>query len=276
MSKRWLLESELALRAASSSAEMIEERWSQDLAFKTKGSLRDIVTELDIDTERHIRGILETCGYPVIGEETYADSGIKIDLNGCTWFVDPIDGTTNLISSLPFYATSVGLVSGSTFSVGAVAMPALKEIFFTIAGRGAFMNSKTLKVSPSNLESSLIAAGFSGNYPDADKRRQEYELFGILNDNSRGCLRLGSAATNICYVACGRLKAAYAISNKIWDVAAGLAIALQAGCRVYVEWRAETAEINYVVGAPGVAEAIIEFGQLKKLASLKPVYLKNV
>jgi myo-inositol-1(or 4)-monophosphatase len=267
---KWLDESELALKAASSSADMIEETQTEGIAITTKGSPRDIVTELDLAIEELIRNILKTSRYKIIGEETIKNEKISPSKNEPVWFIDPIDGTTNFISAIPYYSTSIGLVEDFKFHVGAVAMPALKEIFFTIGDQGSYRNGKLLKVHPSDLNNSLVAAGFSGNPGEGDKRQKEYELFGKVNDSSRGCLRLGSASVNICNVAAGRLGAAYAVSNKIWDIAGAIAVALQSGCKVYIE-RIDGTDVNYVVGAPGAADEIAEMINRKNLANLLPI-----
>lgn len=259
MNTKWLFESEIALKAISTSIAIIEENYVEDLTFKTKETSRDIVTTLDVAIEKHIKEILSTSGHRMIGEETVKNDKLNIAKNEPIWFIDPLDGTTNFISSLPFYAISVGLVADCKFLVGSVVIPALKEIFFTMGNQGSFINGKALKkVPPVDLEKALIAAGFSGKIYDSRKRKQEYDFFGMLNDRSRGCLRLGSSATNICYVAAGRLQAAYGICSKIWDVAGALATALQAGCNVYLQWSQETTQVNYVVGAPGVSDEIAE------------------
>jgi len=269
MSAKWFLEADLALKAISTSVDIIEEKHTEHLAFQTKGTNRDIVTELDIVIEKHIKEILSTSKYQIIGEETSKNGNLNIIPNEPTWFIDPIDGTSNFISSIPFYAISVGLATDSEFLVGAVVAPALKEIFFTMGDRGSFRNGKILKVCPADLKNSLIAVGFSGSYSNEIKRKQEYEFFGTLNDESRGCLRLGSASINICYVAAGCLQSAYGISNKIWDVAGAIAVALQAGCKVYIDWTRGTHQISYVVGADGVADKIAEMLCEKKLANLR-------
>ena len=268
MSTKWLFESSLALKSASTSAGLIEERCAECLTFQTKGTSRDIVTELDIIIEKHIKEILGTSKYQIIGEETSKNGDLNIISNEPVWFIDPIDGTANFISSIPFYAVSVGLAAGSEFLVGAVVAPALKEIFFTMGNGGSFMNGKILKVCSADLKDSLIAAGFSGSYSNEVERKQEYNFFGTLNDNSRGCLRLGSASVNICYVAAGRLQSSYGIANKIWDVAGAIAVAMQAGCKVYIDRIKGTHQISYAVGAGGVTDKIAEMLGEKKIANL--------
>jgi myo-inositol-1(or 4)-monophosphatase len=97
----------------------------------------------------------------------------------------------------------------------------------------------------------------------------EYELFGQLNDSTRGMLRTGSASINICYVAAGRLQSAYGINNRIWDVAGPLAIAQKAGADIYIEVRDNPSYVNYVAGVPGVADKIAKLLKEKDLADVK-------
>jgi myo-inositol-1(or 4)-monophosphatase len=267
---KWLKESELALKAVSSSADMLEETQIEGIAIRTKGNPRDIVTEIDVALEELIRNVLRSSGHHIIGEETFKDKMADVPANGPVWFIDPIDGTANFISAIPYYSTCVGLVEKSKFLVGAVAIPAFKEIYFTIGDEGSFRNGTALKVGASDLSSSLVVAGFSGSPDDAGIRKKEYELFGKINDSSRGCLRLGSASVNICNVTAGKLGAAYALSNKIWDVAGAIAVAMQSGCRVYLE-RKGPVNINYVVGAPGAADEIAEQLCKMKLADLERI-----
>lgn len=267
----WLNESELALKAVSTSADMIEETHTEGLAVSTKSSHRDLVTELDVAIEQHIKKILSDSKHRIVGEESTKGDVLDLPAHGPVWMVDPIDGTTNFISSIPFYSTSVGLVEGSKFLVGAVAMPALKEIYFTMGDEGAYKNGKRLRLSPSELKSSLVVASFSGTHSGDEKRRLEYKFFGEVNDSSRGCLRLGSASVNICYVASGRLQAAYGIANRIWDVAGAISVAQRAGAKVYYERMDGSSKVNFAVGCPGAIDEIA--GMLKKagLADLKPV-----
>ena len=249
-------------------AQIIDDLLLVDGSVRVKESRRDVTTRLDTIIEANIKRILKPSGHPIVGEETSSNDFKKSRPDGFTWFVDPIDGTANFISSVPFYAISVGLVSKNKFLIGAVALPEQKEIFFTFGKRGAYLNGKGLKVRTSSIEDALLAASFSGGFDALDERKKEYELFGKFNDMGRGCLRIGSAAVNICYVAKGRLQGAYGISAKVWDVAGALAVASQAGCKVYLEWKG-TNKINYVVGVEGVAEKIAKGVMEAKLADLK-------
>ncbi len=265
---KWQAESELALKAVTTSTDIIEQT-TKDFTVTVKESNRDLVTELDLAIEKNIREILQPSGHTMIGEETSIGNSLSIGKSEKAWLIDPIDGTTNMISSLPFYSISVGLVHHIRFVVGSVIIPAQKELFFTMGDSGSFLNEKALRIGAADLQNSLIAAAFSSKASNETMRAKEYELFGHLNDNSRGCLRLGSASINICYVAAGRFQSAYGLANKLWDVAGAIAIAAQAGCRVYTEWVKGTNLINYVIGAEGAADAIAEMLNAKKLACLK-------
>ncbi|MBN1354486.1 MAG: hypothetical protein JW994_07440, partial [Candidatus Omnitrophica bacterium] len=154
---------------------------------------------------------------------------------------------------------------------GALAMPVQKEVFFTMGEEGSFVNGTRLNVTPTSIKDSLIACGFSEGYADKDSRRREYENFGRVNDMSRGCMRTGSAATNISYVAAGRFQAAYGIDNKMWDVAGAIAVALGAGCSVYTDRKERSFNVSYVVGAPGVSEELVKIVHSGKLAELQPL-----
>ncbi|MCX5706419.1 MAG: hypothetical protein NTW13_01925 [Candidatus Omnitrophica bacterium] len=267
----FLFESELALKALSSGVELFEERYAEGFSVHTKGDRRDIVTELDLLIEKRIRDILKPSGYRIIGEEGTKNDSIAVPSNKLVWFVDPIDGTVNLAHTVPFYSISIGLVKNSSFVSGAVALPALKEIFFTMGNLGAYRNGSILSVARAELKESLVAVSFSSDSGNMRKRETEYKVFGIINDTSRGCLRLGSASVNICYAAAGRLQSVYGVANKIWDVAGSIAVALCAGCRVYIEWEKCSTRINFVVGAPGVADTIAEIVNKNKLAHLRLV-----
>jgi len=268
MKKKWIPESELALKAISESVEIIQENSNTNNYFiESKGSYRDIVTHVDVLVEKRIKSVLNVTGYKIIGEETA--NRITDDVFSCgpTWVIDPIDGTANFVSSIPFYSTSVGLMEKEEFILGAVVVPEFKELFFTIGSDNAYLNGRLLNSGNASMKNSLIAANFSGKAYTPEKRQIDYELFGTINDHSRGCLRLGSAAINICYVAAGKLQATYGIANKIWDVVGAIAIARCAGCEIYFEHISNTHMVNYVVGSHGVADEIAEIVQSKQLAN---------
>ncbi|MBN1354036.1 MAG: hypothetical protein JW994_05175, partial [Candidatus Omnitrophica bacterium] len=112
MKKKWISESELAIRAVSKAAKLMEEKGTKYLTPRMKSSPRSIFTDLDVLIEKCITEVLKPSGYPIIGEETSKDKGADSKSRGPVWYVDPIDGTANIVSSIPFYAISVGLFFG--------------------------------------------------------------------------------------------------------------------------------------------------------------------
>ena len=206
MSFKWVKEAELALKSVSAAADIIETQYKNMSGFRTKESPRDIVTELDVAIENFLVKELSVSGYHIIGEETTIDDDIGPYLNQPVWYLDPIDGTVNFISSVPFYGISAGLGVGFDFVAGTVILPALREIYFISDIGTSFMNGKLLRPDSADLKNSLLTMGFSGTAQYGPPRKKQYETFGYLNDNSRGCLRTGSAAINICYAASGKVS----------------------------------------------------------------------
>lgn len=144
------------------------------------------------------------------------------------WIIDPIDGTTNFIHGLPMYTISIGLEINGVTRMGVVLDVSREEAFHAIHGEPAFMNEKEIKVSNrSTLKESLLVTGFP--YKDEGKLTAWLELFRSLLQNSHGLRRLGSAALDLAYVACGRFEAFYEYGLNPWDVSGGAFIVQQAG-----------------------------------------------
>jgi myo-inositol-1(or 4)-monophosphatase len=147
------------------------------------------------------------------------------------WVIDPLDGTTNFIHGLPPYSISVALMDGLETVVGVVYELNMKECFYAWKGSPAFMDEKEIHVSPVNkVKDSLIATGFP--YYDFDKIDGYLDSLKYFLQNSHGARRLGSAAADLAYVACGRFEAFYEYSLQPWDVAAGAFILERAGGKV--------------------------------------------
>lgn len=147
------------------------------------------------------------------------------------WIIDPLDGTTNFIHGVPCYCVSIGLTRNDKLVLGVIYEPNLDELFYSWEGSKAYLNGKEISVTSTlTLENSLIATGFP--YYDYEKQDEYMNLFKDLMKNSRGLRRLGSAAVDLAYVACGRFDAFYEYSLHPWDVAAGSFIVQQAGGKV--------------------------------------------
>ncbi|MFN8790921.1 MAG: inositol monophosphatase family protein [Bdellovibrionales bacterium] len=249
----WEREAELALKSVSKTSEIL--MGGLDVSkIDLKGDHKDIVTEHDVLCEKIILDVLKDSPIQAISEESAPSPQSIHDLfESSCWLVDPIDGTTNFSSSMPLYASSVGLVVKGQFVVGAVSVPPQREIFFTYGNQGSFLNGKRMHIKDRALKSASIVASFSNSKTFKEVRQREYTLFGKVNESARTALRLGSAAVNICYTACGRLHGAYGFNAQLWDIAGGLAVASQAGCKIYTRIHPKSFTIDYIVGTPTVA-----------------------
>ncbi|MCX6181959.1 MAG: inositol monophosphatase family protein [Bacteroidetes bacterium] len=147
------------------------------------------------------------------------------------WIIDPLDGTTNFIHGLPIYAVSIALQEGEEIVLGVVYEVNLEECFYAWKESKAYLNGKEIHVSTAaKMEDSLIATGFP--YWDFGKMDAYLEILKDFTARTRGIRRLGSAATDLAYVAAGRFEAFYEYSLKPWDVAAGAFIVERAGGKV--------------------------------------------
>ncbi len=164
------------------------------------------------------------------------------------WIIDPLDGTTNFIHGLPCYAISIALMKNQEIVLGVVHEINLNECFYAWKGSKAYLNGKEINVSAiSKLSDSLIATGFP--YYDYQKLDEYMELFKHFMTHTHGLRRLGSAATDLAYVACGRFEGFYEYSLHPWDVAAGAFIVQQAGGKV-TDFKGEN---NFIFGKELVA-----------------------
>jgi len=147
------------------------------------------------------------------------------------WIIDPLDGTTNFIHGLPPFAVSIALIDDNELVLGVVYEITQDECFYAWKGSSAFMNGDEIHVSSAAVTSdALIATGFP--YSDMGNLENYVESMRYFMAHSHGLRRLGSAATDICYVAAGRFEAFYEQGLKPWDVAAGTIILRQAGGKV--------------------------------------------
>ncbi len=150
---------------------------------------------------------------------------------GWNWVIDPLDGTTNFIHGLPPFSISIALINNNRAVIGVVYEINLNECFYSWEGSNAYLNGKEIRVSDSFfIRDSLIATGFP--YTDFDRMKPFLATFEFFIQNSHGLRRLGSAAVDLAYVACGRFDAFYEYGLNPWDVAAGAFIVQQAGGKI--------------------------------------------
>lgn len=192
---------------------------------ESKG-LHDFVSYVDKQSEELIvaglQEILPEAGF--IAEEGTG----KANPGGLNWVIDPLDGTTNFIHGLPPYAISIALMNSEKVVLGVVYEVSFNECFYSWGNGKSYLNGNEIKVSEiSSVDESLIATGFP--YYDYNRIQQFLASMEHFMRFSHGLRRLGSAATDLVYVACGRFEAFYEYSLNPWDVAAGAFIVQQAG-----------------------------------------------
>lgn len=194
-----------------------------DVETKSKNSL---VTYVDKTAEQKIvtalLEILPDAGF--IAEEGTSDK--KGDVYN--WIIDPLDGTTNFIHGIPTYSVSIALAKNKEIIIGIVYEPNRKECFTAWKNGGAYLNNKRIQVSATDkVADGLFATGFP--YYDYDQLEPYMDILKWLMDNSRGIRRIGTAAIDLAYVACGRFEGFYEYSLNPWDVAAGALLVQEAG-----------------------------------------------
>jgi myo-inositol-1(or 4)-monophosphatase len=189
-------------------------------------SENNLVTFVDKESERRfvegLSAILPQAGF--VAEE---GTGTSIP-DGLNWVIDPLDGTTNFVHGMPVWCTSIGLCLGHEAILGVIYDPSSGECFKARKGGGAFLNGNPIRVSSiQTLQQSLFATGFP--YDDFGREEAYIALFRDMMRSTRGLRRLGSAALDMAWTACGRVEGFYEYGLNPWDVAAGCIIVSEAG-----------------------------------------------
>lgn len=189
--------------------------------------LNDLVSYVDKHAEERLvaglRKILPEAGF--IAEEGTAG---RTDDQVYAWIVDPVDGTTNYMHGLPIFAISIALMHHDTIVSGVVFEVNREECFSAWKGGGAYLNGESIRVSSARLlKDSLLATGFP--YYDFKQTDQYLGILKELMQKSHGLRRMGSAAVDLAYTACGRFEGFFEYNLKPWDVAAGTLLVQEAG-----------------------------------------------
>lgn len=212
-------------RAAQAAGETLL-GWRDRVQASEKGP-RDLVTEADLASQQLIRRMLLDA-YPdhgFLGEEHQPE--LAPGEHEFQWIVDPLDGTTNYVHGLPQFAVSVALEHRGEVLVGTVYDPVARECFTAVRGQGAFLNGTPLRTSGTkDLSQALVAVSFAAAVQrDALEVHQFLEVLPMC----RAVRRLGCSSLNLAYLAAGRFDAYWALSTKVWDIAAGVLLVREAG-----------------------------------------------
>ena len=193
-----------------------------------KGEI-DIVTQFDKESQDMIVTEL-TERYPQYG--ILSEEGINCNVDApLKWIIDPLDGTTNFAHGLPIWTISIALEVAGDISLGVVYDPTRQEMFSAIKAKGAFKDKKRIKVSGTrDLDRALLVTGFPYDIRTSDDNNLEH--FANFAIRAQAVRRLGSAALDLCYTACGRFDAYWELKLSPWDQAAGSLILEEAGGRI--------------------------------------------
>jgi len=225
---------ELALRAGAS---LLEHRAAAVATVESKGRRRELVTTADRAAEEIVVGGLQRQfpDHGVLAEEgVLTVEGKASRASDWTWIVDPLDGTTNFVHGLPFFAVAIALAHRQRPVVGVVHAPALGESFVAVDGQGAerrFADGRgeALRVTATaELADALLATGFSYNRNEDGRDDNSGRLARVL-PLCRDLRRLGSAELDLCYTAAGVYDGYWELYLQPYDVAAGAVIVREAG-----------------------------------------------
>lgn len=229
--------------------------------IENKG-LHDLVSYVDREAEKmiieNLSLLLPEAGF-IAEEGTSTKRGDTFN-----WVIDPLDGTTNFMQGIPVYAVSIALMHKDELVLGVVFEIGRQECFYAWKEGGAYLNGVKIRVTDkSDMHQALLATGFP--YSNFERLDAYMEFLKWALEHSRGVRRLGSAATDLAYVACGRFDAFWEYDLKPWDVAAGALLVLEAGGKVS-DFRGNA---DYVFGKTIIASnGLLDKGIVSKINEL--------
>lgn len=186
----------------------------------------DVVTEVDHQCEALILASIREAfpSHSILAEE----SGALNSGNADCWYIDPLDGTVNYAHRIPIYVISIAFALQGQLQLSVVYDPSRDECFAAERGKGAWLNGVRMTASSCNdLQKALLSTGFP--YHSLEKFNDNLRIFGALTRTTQGVRRLGCAALEVCYVACGRTDGYWEQEINAWDIAAGALIVEEAG-----------------------------------------------
>lgn len=221
---------QIALKAARAGAKVVYENFGKSKDSRVKGNAKGLVTATDLAAEKAIIEILTNeSDYEILSEE----SGTLNKNSGPKWVIDPLDGTNNFARSLPLFAVSVGLMDGNESLVGVVIDVVHQKEYYAVKGGGAFCNGERI-VHPKFDTDYIPMLFLNHGYPEVDRAKFK-ELSKRLASNFN-ILKLGTTALELCYIASGSVDGFVCSGDELWDFAAGIVIAQEAGC-VFTDWQ---------------------------------------
>lgn len=220
---------ETLIKAAKAGAHELEHFFNGKFTISHKEGINNLVTQADFASEKAILDVIKSA-FPNDGIVSEESPEVKAH-NDYKWIIDPIDGTINFAHGIPICCVSIGLQYKDDMLMGAVYNPLMNEFYFAEKGKGAFLNDKPIHVS--NCEkviNSCLVTGFPYTY--IHQPNGPLQVFERLITKGIPVRRLGSAATDLCWVAAGRFDGFYEHKLNAWDTAAGFLLVEEAGGKV--------------------------------------------
>lgn len=248
----------IAKRAAYAAGDLMTNAFEQHSRIEfIEKSPNNFVSNVDVAIEQSVIDNIRK-SYPdhlIIGEESGISGSADSDYR---WMIDPIDGTTNFIKGLPHFAVSIAVFKKGKPEAGLVYNPIADEMFSAARGQGATLNDRKIRTSQGLPESAIIATGIPFKTPELHSQTINH-LKHVLS-TFPDIRRTGSAALDLCYVACGRVDGFYECALSEWDIAAGTLIAQESGA-IVSDVSGELTHLstgNIVAAPPKVYKALIK------------------
>jgi len=224
-----ILSLSVAKTAARSASELIKKALDLDHKVFSKSTITDLVTEIDKQAEQAIKNdiLINFPDHGILAEE----SGKISSDSAYQWVIDPLDGTTNFVHGLAPFCVSIALMKNNEPILGVISELPAGNLFWAERNKGAYCNGDPIHVATTrSVTDALLITGFA--YEHDIRWATNMNLFKEFTDISQGVRRLGSAAADLCYIACGKADGFWEIGLKPWDTAAGILLVVEAGGKV--------------------------------------------
>jgi myo-inositol-1(or 4)-monophosphatase len=244
----------IALEAARAAAKLIRRRFGDSSNARVKGEAQGLVTDTDLAAEQAIFEVLKKHStYNILSEE----SGLLRNESGKKWVVDPLDGTSNFARGIPLFAVSIGLMHANDFLAGVIIDPILQNEYYAVKGGGAFCNGEEI-VLPAFQPGFTPCIFLNHSYGETD-RNQFVQLAKKLAV-SYDTLKFGTTALELCYLATGAVDGFVCSGDSLWDFAAGVVIATEAGC-IFSDWQGKPWDVKgdkLLISRPEIHRDLVE------------------
>jgi myo-inositol-1(or 4)-monophosphatase len=232
--------SDFIIETITEAGKTLKDGFGSTFKIDKKLSKNDLVTEYDYKSEEIIINNIKKAfpSHSIISEE----DGTQDNSSEYKWIIDPLDGTVNFANNIPLFSVSIALTKNDEIIEGAVYNPIIDELFYAKKGEGTLFNNQKVSVSMKDeLQTSLLVTGFPYNV--YEKPELSLNSFNKIVSQGIPVRRLGSAALDLAYVACGRFEGFWEVNLKSWDVAAGILLVNESG-GICTNYKSEKSKVN--------------------------------